>query len=74
MAEGAEEDSGENDFAVAGGDEGFGFGDDVITWLAPEIGPELGDDAVGAVGIATILDFEEGALVGLLVVVEEGEG
>jgi hypothetical protein len=69
----AEEDAGEDEFVVAGGDEGAGFGDRVVEGFAPERGAELGDDAVGAVGVAAVLDLEEGALVGGLAGVELGK-
>ena len=65
VAVGAEEDAGEDEFVVAGGDEGAGLGDGVVEGLAPEGGAELGDDAVGAVGVAAVLDLEEGAGGGL---------
>jgi hypothetical protein len=71
---GAEEDAGEDELGVAGGGERAGFGDRVVDRFAPEGGAELGDDAVGAVGVAAVLDLEEGALVGGLAGVELGEG
>jgi hypothetical protein len=73
LSVGAEEDAGEDEFVVAGGGEGAGFGDGVVDGLTPEGGAELGDDAVGAVGVAAVLDFQEGALVGGLARVELGE-
>src|SRR5690242_5892202 len=73
VAVGAKEDAGEDELAVAGGGEGAGFGDRVGEGLTPEGGAELGDDAVGAVGVAAVLDLEEGALVRGLARVELGE-
>ena len=74
VAVGAEEDAGEDELGVTGVGEAGGFGDGVVDGLAPEGGSELGDDAVGAVGVAAVLDLEEGALVGGLSGVELGEG
>ena len=62
MSVGAEEDAGEDEFVVAGGDQGAGLGDRVGEGFAPEGGAELGDDAVGAVGVAAVLDLQVGAL------------
>src|SRR5438270_12622031 len=74
VAVGAEEDACEDEFGVTGVGEAGCFGDGVVDGLAPEGGAELGDDAVGAVGVAAVLDLEEGALVGGLAGVELGEG
>jgi len=59
---------------MAGGDQALGFLDGVFDWLACEGGTELGDDAVGAMGVAAVLDFEEGALAAGLVFAKEREG
>jgi hypothetical protein len=42
--------------------------------LAPELRSELGDDAVGAVGVAAVLDFEKRPLVPPLPLAKEGKG
>lgn len=73
LAECTEEDAGEDDLAVAGVDEGFGLGDHILDRLAPKRRPKLGDDTVGAMCITAILDFEEGALVRVLMRFEEGK-
>lgn len=73
LAEGTEEDSGEDDFVVTGLDEGSDLGDGIGEGHGPEVGAELGDDAVGAVCVAAVLDFEVGALAGGLSA-ELGEG
>jgi hypothetical protein len=74
LAVGAQEDAGEDQFEMAGVYEAAGFGDGIGDGFAPETGAEAGNDAVGAMGVAAVLDFEEGALVGVLAGVEKGEG
>ena len=71
---GAEEDAGEDDFAVSGIDESTRLGDGVVDGFAPEGGTQFGDDAVGAVGVAAVLNFQEGALPAGLVFAQEREG
>jgi len=73
MAVGAEEDAGEDDFDVTGGDEGARLGDDVGERLGPGARAEARDDAVGAVRVAAVLHLDERALAAGLSLAEERE-
>ena len=74
MAVGTHEDAGQDDLHMAGIDEILSFGHGVGGRFAPERGSQLRDDAVGAVGVAAVLDFQESALMTGLAVGELGEG
>jgi len=58
---GAEVNSAENDFAVARFGEALDFVDDCVRGKAAASPANEGDDAVGAAGVAAVLDFEGGA-------------
>src|SRR5216684_6124562 len=60
-AVGAEVDAAENDFAVARIGEALDFVDDRVGREAAALAADEGDHAVGAAGVAAVLDFESGA-------------
>jgi hypothetical protein len=62
-AVGAEVDAAENDFAETGFSEAFDFMDDGIGREAAALATDERDNAVGAAGIAAVLDFESGTSV-----------
>ena len=73
VAVGAEEDAGEDDFDVAARDEAARFFEHFLHGFAEKRRPQFGDDAVGAVGVAAVLDFEVGALSAGLVLAQKGQ-
>lgn len=73
MAECAKEDASENDFVMTGLDEAAALGNGIGDRFADEGGAERGDDAVGTVGVATVLNLEDGTLVFGLAMGEKGE-
>ena len=62
-AVGAEVDATENDFAKAGFSEALDFLEDSFWRKAAALATDKWDDAVGAAGVAAILDLERGASV-----------
>src|SRR5712664_3336031 len=60
-AVGAEVDAAEDDFAVSRVAEVLYFPDDCVRWQAAAFSAHEGDHAVGAAGVAAILNFERGA-------------
>ena len=62
-AVGAEVNAAENDFAEAGFGEAANFLDDGVGRETAAFSADEGDDAVGAAGVAAVLDFEGGARV-----------
>src|SRR5260370_6218738 len=60
-AVGAEVDAAENDFAVSRFAELLYFPDDCVRRQAAAFAADKGDHAVGAAGVAAILNFERGA-------------
>ncbi len=70
LAESAEEDSGQHDLPMAGLDQSPGFLDHIVDRLAPQARPKLRDDAVGAMGIATVLNLEHRALMPILTLIQ----
>ena len=54
---GAEEDAGEHDLDMSGIDETARFFKGVFEGFAPQCRTEPGDDAVGTMGVAAVLDF-----------------
>src|SRR5688500_18728865 len=69
----AEEDAGEDNFDMPCSDEGGRFFNCIVDRFTPQRWAERGDDAVGAVGVAAVLDFEEGALMMRLPLAEQWE-
>jgi hypothetical protein len=59
-AVGAEVDAAEDDFAVSRFAEVLYFPDDRFRWQTAATPADEGDDAVGATGVAAVLDFEGG--------------
>ncbi len=57
-AVGAEIDAAEDDFAIAGFGEALDFPNNLRWGQAAALAPDEGDDAVGAAGVAAVLDFE----------------
>ena len=51
-----------------------GFSNQILQRLAPRQRPQLGNDAVSAMGIAAILNLEKGPLIVVLATVEQWEG
>src|SRR5262245_40436500 len=58
----AQEDSRQHDLLVSRINQRLCFIETIIDRLAPQRRPKLGDDAVGAVRVTAILDFQERAL------------
>ena len=69
----AEENPGEDEFYMAGIDKLAGLLDKIIQRFAPWQRPKLWDDAVGAMSVAAILNFEESALIVGLTAVQQGQ-
>ena len=73
VAVGTEEDAGENNFDVPGLDQPPRLLHRVFGRFAEQRRPEFGDDAVGAMRVAPVLDFQVRALPARLMFAQQWE-
>lgn len=71
---GTQKNAGQNDLPMPGCRHPTGLLDHIINRLAPQRRPKLRDDAVGAMGIAAVLNLQERALMMRIALVQQREG